>query len=273
MQKTAESGVVGALLRTLGKRVLLPIAASGMGMSGQGDVATAIAGNTAWLAKPAALDRNEGPTQEAVAGAASGMSVANVMSGSNCGADAETEAIASRFPLTIVVKVDVISDTLVDKIVGVESGGRNDAKNPNSSALGQGQFINATWLAMVRKHKPGWAEGLTIPQILGKRKEQDASRWVIKAYAKENAPKLQGAGVGVDEASLYLAHMFDGPVAVKLYKAKPNAEIKDIVGAAAFKANRNLFAGKKVIDLISWAQAKMRGGPRLVGGVTRRIER
>ena len=270
MQKTPKSRVVGALLCTLGKRFLLPIAVAGMGMCGHGNVATAIAGSTApaRLVKPVALDRNEVPqTQEAVVGAASGMSVANVISGRDSGNDAEPEAMASRCPLRIDGKlrplVDVISDTLVDKIVGVESGGSNEAKNPNSSALGQGQFISATWLAMVRKHQPDWAEGLTTIQILEKRKEQEASRWVIKAYAKENAPKLQGAGVGVDEASLYLAHMFDGPVAVKLYKAKPNAAIKDIVGTAAFKANRNLFAGKKVIDLITWAQAKMRGGPRL----------
>ena len=281
MRKTAEAGVMGAVLRTLGNRFLLPITAAGMGMSGLGEVATAIADSTASrdMANLVALDRTREvvaestysealhKTKEASAGAASGMSAANLLSGRHCAAGAETEAKESRSQLRIDVEPrpagDVISDTFVDKIVGVESGGRNDAKNPNSSALGQGQFTRPTWLGMVRKHKPEWAEGLTTTQILEKRKVPEASRWAIKAYAEENAPKLHRAGVAVDEASLYLAHMFDGPVAVKLYKAKPDAAVQDIVGVAAFKSNRKLLAGKKVKELIAWAQAKMRSWSRL----------
>jgi hypothetical protein len=272
MWKTAEAGVTGALLRTFGHRFLLPITAVGMGMSGLGEVATASADSTGYLV---ALDRTMEVVakstdsdawhkmKEASAGAASGLLTANLLSGRDCVADAETKAMELRSPLRIDVERsagDVITDTLVDKIVGVESGGRKAAKNPNSSALGQGQFTRLTWLGMVRKHKPEWAEGLTTAQILEKRKVPEASRWAIKAYAEDNAPKLYRAGVAVDEASLYLAHMFDGPVAVKLYRAKPDAAVRDIVGMSAFKSNRKLLAGKKVKELISWAQNKMRGG-------------
>ena len=271
MRKTAEAGVIGALLRTLGNRLLMPITAAGIGISGLGEVATAIAGSASRedRAKEVVAESTHSDAlhkmKEASAGAALGVLMANLLSGRDCAAD--VEAMDLRFPLRIDVEPrfagNVISETLVDKIVGVESGGRNDAKNPNSSALGQGQFTRPTWLGMVRKHKPEWSEGLTAAQILEKRKVPEASRWAIKAYAAENAPKLYRAGVAVDEASLYLAHMFDGPVAVKIYKANPNAPVQDIVGVAAFKANRKLLAGKKVKELIAWAQIKMRGRSRL----------
>lgn len=223
------------MLRTCTRRVLPIVTASTIGFNGLADVATATAGSMAsrGLAMWEPLDR---------------------------AAEVARKVYHSSKNVKPRTASNVISDTLVNKIVGVESGGRNDARNPNSSALGQGQFIRSTWLGMVRKYRPQWAEGLTAAQILEKRKDAGASRWAIKAYAEENAPKLKRAGVGVDEASLYLAHMFDGSVAVKLYKAKPDTAVKNVVGAAAFKSNRKLLAGKKVKHIIAWAQAKMGDG-------------
>jgi hypothetical protein len=43
---------------------------------------------------------------------------------------------------------------LVDKIASVESGGKADAQNPNSSAGGLGQFIDGTWLDVARRANP-----------------------------------------------------------------------------------------------------------------------
>jgi len=268
---------VSDLLRTCRRRVSI-VTASTIGLCGLAHVATATAGSMAsrGLEMWGPLDRasevakkvaqrsashdtatiRDCASARPVVGVASGGSAVNVSSARNCAADPETEAMKGVRPRTAS---NVISDKLVNKIVGVESGGRNDAKNLNSSALGQGQFIRSTWLGLVRKYKPDWAEGLTGAQILEKRKDAEASRWAIKAYAEENAPKLERAGVGVDEASLYLAHMFDGPVAVKLYKARPDTAVKNVVGAAAVKSNRKLLVGKKVKHLIAWAQAKMGG--------------
>ncbi len=56
--------------------------------------------------------------------------------------------------------------------------------------------------------------------------------------------------------------MLDGPVAAKLYRASPNTPVKDIVGEAAFRANKDLMNGKKAKDLIAWAERKVgRHGP------------
>lgn len=41
-------------------------------------------------------------------------------------------------------------NAVVDRMIGAESAGKADAKNPLSSAEGLGQFIDSTWLAMVK---------------------------------------------------------------------------------------------------------------------------
>jgi len=60
---------------------------------------------------------------------------------------------------------------VVDRIVGVESGGRADAKNPNSSATGAGQFISSTWLNTVKEHRPDLMEGRTTAEVLALRND------------------------------------------------------------------------------------------------------
>jgi hypothetical protein len=81
------------------------------------------------------------PLLNPLAGSASGLLAATLLPARECALD--SEALPLSFLLLNVTKfrpVDEISDVLVDKIVRVESGGRNEAKNPHSSALGQGQF-------------------------------------------------------------------------------------------------------------------------------------
>lgn len=43
---------------------------------------------------------------------------------------------------------------VVDRIIQTESGGRADARNPRSSATGAGQFLDATWLDLIRRRAP-----------------------------------------------------------------------------------------------------------------------
>jgi hypothetical protein len=153
--------------------------------------------------------------------------------------------------------VENLSDALIDSIVDIESGGRADAANANSSALGPGQFIKSTWLHIVEKHRPYWADGLDERDILDKRKHPAMARWAIRMYAEANIPVLQRAGVEVSASALYLSHLLDGAVAAKLYRAAPNTPLKDIVGLAAYRANRALMRGKKAKDLIAWAERKL----------------
>lgn len=145
---------------------------------------------------------------------------------------------------------------LVDSIIGAESGGNADARNPNSSAGGLGQFIDATWLAMLAKHRPD-LQG-SPDQLLALKSDPQLSREMTEAYAADNGKILTGAGYEASPGNTYLAH-FAGPQgAVKVLSADPNASVSDILGAAAVKANPFL-QGMTAADLQAWAARKMGG--------------
>lgn len=67
-------------------------------------------------------------------------------------------------------------DQFVDRIIGVESGGRADAKNPKSSATGAGQFISSTWLGMMKKYRPDLMAGKSNEEVLALRNDPVLSR-------------------------------------------------------------------------------------------------
>lgn len=145
---------------------------------------------------------------------------------------------------------------LVDSIIGAESGGNADARNPNSSAGGLGQFIDATWLAMLAKHRPD-LQG-SPDQLLALKSDPQLSREMTAAYAADNGKILIGAGYEASPGNTYLAH-FAGPQgAVKVLSADPNAPVSSILGEAAVKANPFL-QGMTAADLQAWAARKMGG--------------
>lgn len=146
--------------------------------------------------------------------------------------------------------------SLIDQIIGVESGGRADAKNPRSSASGLGQFIDSTWETMLAKHRPDLVQGKTREEILALKSDPQLSRAMTEAYAADNGQILQSAGLPVTPASTYLAH-FAGPQgAVKVLGANPSAPVESILGAGAVKANPFL-KGMTAADLQAWAGRKM----------------
>lgn len=147
---------------------------------------------------------------------------------------------------------------LVDQIIGVESGGNATAKNPNSSATGAGQFISATWLDMIGRHRPDLVQGKSPEEILALRNDPVLSREMTEAYAAENGAKLSQAGLPVTPGTQYLAH-FAGPQgAVSVLSADPNAPVASILGRGAVNANPFL-QGMTAGQLQAWADRKMGG--------------
>ncbi len=148
---------------------------------------------------------------------------------------------------------------ILDKIISAESSGNlKKANQPNktSSALGLGQFINGTWLEMIKRLKPELARGKSDAEILELRKDADLSKEMTASYAAENQARLRRAGVPVTPASTYLMH-FAGPGGgVKLMKADPNTPVESILDDNAIKANPFL-RGKTASWVISWANEKM----------------
>jgi hypothetical protein len=147
---------------------------------------------------------------------------------------------------------------LSDSIVSAESGGDPNARNPNSSASGAGQFIDSTWLDMVAKNRPDLMQGRSRDEVLALRNDPDLSRQMVQAYADQNAKSLSAAGLPVNDGTLYLAH-FAGPAgAAKVLSADPRTPAASILGDTVTAANpflRNMSAG----DLAAWAQRKVGG--------------
>lgn len=145
---------------------------------------------------------------------------------------------------------------LLDQIIGVESGGDPTAKNPNSSASGPGQFIDSTWLEMLKQHRPDITG--TPEQLLALKNDPELARQMTAAYAADNQKVLSGAGFEATPGNTYLAH-FAGPQgALSVLKADPSTPVAQVLGAKVVSANPFL-SNMTVSDLRAWADKKMGG--------------
>ena len=147
--------------------------------------------------------------------------------------------------------------SFVNKVVGVESGGDPTARNPKSTATGLGQFIESTWLEMFRRYFPDRAASLSEAAILALREDAALSRQVVELYAQQNARVLEGAGLAVNEASLYLSHFLGPDGAVKVLSASATTPISQLLGSGQINANQSILEGKTAGQVVQWAAQKM----------------
>jgi hypothetical protein len=146
--------------------------------------------------------------------------------------------------------------------VSQESAFKADAKNRTSSAVGPAQFLETTWLDMVRRHgaayglgdladqiqvkggKPVVANASVRSQILELRKDPHLSAGMAARYLEEVGATLEksmGRPVSVEEKRM--AYLFGPYGAAKLLKtaaANPGANATDVLPSAA-RANPRLF--------------------------------
>ena len=141
-----------------------------------------------------------------------------------------------------------------------ESGGNDSAKNPNSSATGRYQFLDATWGDLMQRHPE---LGLT-PDGRNDPAQQEAA---MKAFTMDNARQLTGAGVGVNPGTLYAAHFLGAGGASKVLSADPSTPVASIVGPEVIQANPQL-AGMTVADFQQWAASKGGNGQGGYAGPT-----
>lgn len=125
---------------------------------------------------------------------------------------------------------------LLNGLMRAESGGRRFAKNPASSALGPYQFIEATFLDVVRRNLPSMA-AKSEADILQLRTDPTIARDVALLYTRENARALAAAGVEATGANLRLAFFAGASGAIKILQAKPEEPVSNLLSAAAIQAN------------------------------------
>lgn len=145
----------------------------------------------------------------------------------------------------------------VGKILNVESGGNGNAKNPNSSATGAGQFTDSTWLSMIRKYRPD-IQG-TTQDLLSLRRNNALSAEMTERYAQENNAIFGNAGIPQTETNTYLGHFLGPGGAVSLLKASDNTPVSQVLGADQINANKSILEGKTVGEVKAWAERKMGG--------------
>lgn len=147
---------------------------------------------------------------------------------------------------------------LVDQIVHVESGGKADAKNPYSTATGLGQFIESTWLRMMRTYRPDLSRSLPVPQLLALRTDPTLAREMVGNLARENEDYLRGRGHTINPARLYLAHFLGPQGANIVLGASDTTSLQSLLGDKVIAQNPFL-AGKTVSFINKWVEQVMSG--------------
>jgi hypothetical protein len=163
-------------------------------------------------------------------------------------------------------------NSVVSRIIAAESRGATDPKNKRSSAAGPAQFLDDTWLELIRAYRPDLTKDLTRDDILALRQKPSLTREMAQRFAERNAAVLSHRGLPVTAATLYLAH-FAGPAgAAALLTAPDDADAAAVMAKADASGNTkrerivkaNPFLDTfTVADIKDWADRKMEG-PRLV---------
>lgn len=154
---------------------------------------------------------------------------------------------------------DAAVETLVDRIIHVESGGNARAKNPLSSAEGLGQFIDSTWIRMMNTYRPDLVSSLSRAQLLELKFDPTLSREMVRNLAREGEAYLKARGHHITAGRLYLCHFLGMQGAAVALSAPTDAMVIDVMGAGVLRANPFL-GGKNIAYLQNWAENKMRRG-------------
>jgi hypothetical protein len=165
---------------------------------------------------------------------------------------------------------------VIDSIILAESSGCANAKNERSTALGPGQFLNQTWLELIRAYRPDLAR-VGEAEVLELRRDRQLAREMTIRFAERNRSFLQARGVPVTPGSVYLSH-FAGPAgAVALLTASDELDAATVMAKADVTGRTtreeivtaNPFLGQFTVgDLKRWADGKMQRTSRN-GAVTR----
>ena len=151
-------------------------------------------------------------------------------------------------------------ETLTDVIIHVESGGNASARNPLSSATGLGQFIESTWLRMMRDYRPDLAANMSRQDVLDLRLDPTLSREMVMNLARENESFLRGKGHDITAGRLYLAHFLGPSGADVALSAQDGQMVLAIMGQGVVSANPFL-TNYTIADLKAWADRKMGTAP------------
>jgi len=141
-------------------------------------------------------------------------------------------------------------DVFLDRLMTAESGGRRNAKNPRSSALGPFQFIRSTFLDIARRHLPTEIAGLGDEDVLELRRNRELARRAAAAFCRESMEFLKEEGIRSTFAHLRLAFLLGPADAARIIQAQERTRVSDLLSPAVIKANP-FMRGMSVSDLLA----------------------
>ena len=165
-------------------------------------------------------------------------------------------------PASALIVKAAFSGEFVDKVITAESSGNPqarpcDAKTGKqlSSAYGAGQFVEATWLEMVKKHRPDLATQ-SDDELLAMRGDFALSREMTIRFTEQNRTHLIRNGLDPTDAALYLAHFAGANGATRLLNVHRDTPVEKVLSPEAIEANAFL-KGQTPATLYAWAGKKM----------------
>jgi hypothetical protein len=161
-------------------------------------------------------------------------------------------------------------DAIVERIIAVESDSIPNSKNSRSSATGPAQFIDETWLDLIRAYRPDLIRGHNRADLLKLRQDPKLAREITMRLVERNTAMLRRRGLPVTAGTIYLAHFAGGAGAAAVLSASESADAALVMASAdttkrtkreqLIKANPFL-EHLTVADLTVWANRKMRTDP------------
>lgn len=154
----------------------------------------------------------------------------------------------------------------LDRLMVVESGGRDDARNPRSTAVGPYQFIESTFLDVARRHFAAETASLAPVQILALRTNRPFARRAAEAFTRDNADILANNALQTTPTNLRLSFLVGPNAAVRVLQAEAATPVIQLLGAKVVQANP-FMAGMGASDLLAWSERSIAGGGSATGEI------
>jgi len=156
--------------------------------------------------------------------------------------------------------------TFLDRLMMAESSGQDAARNPRSTAVGPFQFIQETFLDIVRQHFAEETTSLSTVALLALRQDRAFARRAAEAYTKDNAAYLAREGLATSFTNLRLAYLAGPSGAVRVLRAPPQARVSILLSSAALSANTFL-ARMTAQELIAKCARDLNVDPASLAGI------
>ncbi len=146
---------------------------------------------------------------------------------------------------------DRIPNSVYETIGQIESGGRWNAQNPNSSASGVYQFLTGTWRGIMDQ-----APELGLTEAGRTSKDTTQQQKAMEWFTRDNAKRLARADIDITTESLYAAHFLGAATAIGVLSAPAETKLKTLVSNDVMQANE--FAGSMTVRAFKqWVAKKV----------------